>query len=191
MKLLKTSLSAPIPDGVKVAIKARKVTVTGPLGKLERDLSHIHADIRVEDGKVIVESWFVAMKQKSCLKSALSSVVNMMNGVQTKFKKVLRLAYAHFPINLTIVNNGKGCEIRNFLGEKIVRKIDMVGETTKVEKSPDVKDEVWVTGTDIELVGRSAALISQSCLAKNKDIRKFLDGVYVAQYGNTNELKSL
>merc|ERR1719453_2049614 len=103
----------------------------------------------------------------------------MMNGVQTKFKKVLRLAYAHFPINLTITN-----------GEKIVRKIDMVGDS-KVEKSPEVKDEVWVTGTDIELVGRSAALISQSCLAKNKDIRKFLDGVYVASYGNTNELKSL
>ena len=36
---------------------------------------------------MIVESWFVAMKQKSCLKSALSSVVNMMIGVQTKFRK--------------------------------------------------------------------------------------------------------
>merc|ERR1712224_750820 len=149
-----------------------------------------HADIRVEGDKVVVESWFVAMKQKSSLKSALSAVVNMMNGVQTKFKKVLRLAYAHFPINLTVVNNGKGCEIHNFLGEKIVRKIDMIGDS-KVEKSPEVKDEVWVTGTDIELVGRSAALISQSCLAKNKDIRKFLDGVYVASYGNTIEQKAL
>ena len=42
---------------------------------------------RADCAEVIVESWFVAMKQKSCLKSALSSIVNCMNGVQTRFKK--------------------------------------------------------------------------------------------------------
>merc|ERR1712224_1148025 len=67
-----TTMSAPIPEGVTVTIKARKVTVKGPLGELKRDLSHCHADIRVEDGKVVVESWFTATKQKSALKSALS-----------------------------------------------------------------------------------------------------------------------
>merc|ERR1712134_122050 len=76
--------------------------------------------IRVEDGKVVVESWFTATKQKSALKSALSTIVNLMNGVQTKFKKIMRLAYSHFPINVTIEGGGKYCEIRNFLGEKIV-----------------------------------------------------------------------
>merc|ERR1711908_182624 len=161
--------------GVKVSIKARKVTVEGKLGKLFRDLSHINADIRVEGGKVVVESWFTAMKQKSSLKSALASVVNMMNGVQIKYKKMMRLAYSHFPINVTITNGGKGCEIRNF----------------QVEKSKDVKDEIYVEGTDIELVGRSAALINQSCLVKRKDIRKFLDGIYVSSYGTTEEQKSV
>jgi large subunit ribosomal protein L9e len=144
----------------------------------------------VEGGKVIVESWFTAMKQKSSLKSALAAIVNMMNGVQTKYKKHLRLAYSHFPINVTITNGGKGCEIRNFLGEKIVRKIDMLGDT-KVDKSKDVKDEIYVEGTDIDLVGRSAALINQSCLVKRKDIRKFLDGIYVSSYGTTEEQKSV
>merc|ERR1712224_1157418 len=103
-------------------------TVKGPLGTLSRDLTHCHADIRVEDGKVVVESWFTATKQKSALKSALSAVVNLMNGVQIKFKKIMRLACSHFPINVTLENKGKTCEIRNFLGEKIVRKIDMLGD---------------------------------------------------------------
>lgn len=30
---------------------------------------------------------------------------------------------------------------------------------------------------------RSTALIHQQCLVKNKDIRKFLDGVYVSESG--------
>ena len=37
-----------------------------------------------------------------------------------------------------------------------------------------------LTGNDVELVSRSCALIHQSCLVKNKDIRKFLDGIYVS-----------
>ena len=30
----------------------------------------------------------------------------------------------------------------------------------------------------------AGALISQACLVKNKDIRKFLDGTYVSEKGN-------
>merc|ERR1712224_395592 len=127
-------------------------------------------------------------RSRSPLKSALSAVVNLMNGVQTKFKKIMRLAYSHFPINVTIEGGGKTCEIRNFLGEKIVRKIDMLGDC-RVSKT-DTKDDIQVEGTDVELVGRSCALINQSCAFKNKDIRKFLDGIYVAAYGQGEEMKS-
>merc|ERR550514_2519642 len=98
------------------------------------------------------------------LELLLSAVVNLMNGVQQKFKKLMRLAYSHFPINFTITNGGKTCEIRNFLGEKIVRRIDMLGDC-KVAKT-DTKDEIEITGTDVDLVGLSSSLINQSCLVK-------------------------
>jgi large subunit ribosomal protein L9e len=35
----------------------------------------------------------------------------------------------------------------------------------------------------LPLSPRSTALIHQQCLVKNKDIRKFLDGVYVSESG--------
>lgn len=106
----------------------------------------------------------------------------------------MRLVYAHFPINATATKEGKELEIRNFLGEKIVRRVAML-EGVTVTRSEKVKDELIITGNDIELVGRSglpldnfadqdvAAAIHQACLVKGKDIRKFLDGIYVSEKG--------
>jgi len=36
---------------------------------------------------------------------------------------------------------------------------------------------------DTGVVSRSTSLISQQCLVKNKDIRKFLDGIYLSERG--------
>ena len=51
----------------------------------------------------------------------------------------------------------------------------------KVERDPAANTELIVTGNDIENVSKTCALISQSCAVKNKDIRKFLDGIYVSK----------
>jgi large subunit ribosomal protein L9e len=70
-------------------------------------------------------------------------------------------------------------QIRNFLGEKIIREVRM--REGVICKPSGNKDEIIVEGNDIELVSQSAALIHQSTKVKNKDIRKFLDGIYVSE----------
>eukprot|EP00406_Dinophysis_acuminata_P083034 CAMPEP_0179265718 /NCGR_PEP_ID=MMETSP0797-20121207/29047_1 /TAXON_ID=47934 /ORGANISM="Dinophysis acuminata, Strain DAEP01" /LENGTH=52 /DNA_ID=CAMNT_0020973933 /DNA_START=22 /DNA_END=177 /DNA_ORIENTATION=+ len=50
----------------------------------------------------------------------------MFDGVAKRFEYKMRLVYAHFPINANIINNGTTIEIRNFLGEKIVRTVNML-----------------------------------------------------------------
>ena len=92
----------------------------------------------------------------------------------------MRAVYAHFPINCAITEGGSLVEVRNFLGEKFIRKVRM-HEGVKCENSKDQKDELIVTGNSIEAVSQSAALIQQSTTVKNKDIRKFLDGLYVSE----------
>lgn len=44
-------------------------------------------------------------------------------GVTKGYRYKMRLVYAHFPVNVNIEANGKSIEIRNFLGEKRVRRV--------------------------------------------------------------------
>ena len=94
----------------------------------------------------------------------------------------MRFVYAHFPINVSVADNKKSLEISNFLGERITRKVDML-EGVDVTMSAAQKDELVLEGNDIENVSQSAASVRQSVLVKNKDIRKFLDGIYVSEKG--------
>jgi large subunit ribosomal protein L9e len=57
-------------------------------------------------------------------------------------------------------------------------------EGVDIERSDDVKDELILRGNDINCVSQSAANIQQITRVKNKDIRKFLDGVYISERGN-------
>jgi len=129
----------------------------------------------------------------------------------------MKFVYAHFPVNCNIPDDGKWIEIHNFLGEKVVRRVRML-EGVKVTRSTE-KDEIILSGNDLELVSQSgmtssamvhlktkvltlsvflhphsnpnahphfcccspsAANVHQSTLVKDKDIRKFLDGIYVS-----------
>lgn len=85
---------------------------------------------------------------------------------------------------MSISKDSTSIEIRNYLGDKAARSISML-EGVKVAMSKE-KDEILVTGTDIDAVSQSAATIQQSCAAKRLDIRKFLDGVYVSHRGHIN-----
>ena len=94
----------------------------------------------------------------------------------------MRAAYNHFPINITL--GKESVEVRNFLGERKTRKVKML-DGVSIKKSDNVKDELVLEGNDIEKVASSAALLHESCLVKNKDIRKFLDGIVSARHAGS------
>jgi len=188
MRIIKSENFINIPDGVDIKIDARKVTVKGKHGSLVREFKHVPVCIEHLEAqkKLKICIHFSLSKQLASLRTVCSHIQNMINGVTSKFRYEMRLVYAHFPINVSVEDNGKRLEIRNFLGEKVVRIVDMLGDT-KVIKSEQTKDCILLEGTDLELTSRSAALIHQSCLCKRKDIRKFLDGIYVSQSGPITE----
>jgi large subunit ribosomal protein L9e len=187
MRLLAASRTVAIPEGVTVEVKGRKARVVGPRGTLTRDLSHLALDMYItkdEDGQSILKVDCHSGKKIKLaqIRTACSHVQNMITGVTLGFKTMMRLVYAHFPININVTKGGECVEIRNFLGEKRVRVVNMLAGC-KIERSEAVKDELVISGNDIELVNRSAAMVHDICLTKNKDLRKFLDGIYVSGKG--------
>jgi len=183
-----------VPKDVTIEIKARTITVEGPRGKLVKHIKHINMDIRIirpskkaKDGsapvKVKLVVWHGARKHIACLRTVRSLIENMITGVTRGFLYKMRLAYAHFPINALPSDDATSLTIRNFLGEKLVREVKMLPGVT-VAESKALKDELLISGNDIENVSQSAASIHTACLVKGKDIRKFLDGIYVSERTN-------
>jgi large subunit ribosomal protein L9e len=129
---------------------------------------------------VRVDLWFATRKQLACVRTVCSHIENMFIGVTQGFFYKMRFVYSHFPINVTLTDNY--VEIRNFLGEKRVRKIKVL-DGVKYIRSANVKDEIELTGNDIAAVSLMAAQIQQATNIRNKDLRKFLDGIYVSEKG--------
>jgi len=174
-----------IPSNVEIVVKSRLITVTGPRGTLTKNVRHVDMDIRVLKGKttkVTLAVWQGGRKHVACLRTIRSLIHNMVIGVTKGFRYKMRTVYAHFPINCIIQDNGHAVEIRNFLGEKIVRHVNML-DGVDVAESKAQKDELILEGNDIDNVSQSAASIQGICRVRNKDIRKFLDGIYVSDRG--------
>ena len=66
----------------------------------------------------------------------------------------MRSVYAHFPINCVTSEANSVIEIRNFLGEKYIRKVKMM-EGVTVVNSTTLKDELILQGNDLEAVSQS------------------------------------
>ena len=98
----------------------------------------------------------------------------MIIGVTKGYLYKMRYVYAHFPINVNMEKNEAErweVEIRNFIGEKIIRRVEM-RDGVHVVASKNVKDQLEVSGNSLEDVSQSAADIQQVCRVRNKDIRK-------------------
>jgi len=186
MRTIYSSRTLAVPEGVTVAIKTRVVTVTGPRGTLSRSFGHQAIDLLLEkNGRLIrAELWFGNRKSIACIRTVLTHIRNMMTGVTKGYLYKMRLVYNHFPISLTMEKAGKEVQIRNFLGEKEVRIIDMIDEVVCKRSEDGTKDEIIVSGNNLDAVSQSAANIQQSIRVCDKDIRKYLDGCYVSWKGH-------
>eukprot|EP00742_Colponemidia_sp_Colp-10_P005634 GILJ01006022.1.p1 GENE.GILJ01006022.1~~GILJ01006022.1.p1 ORF type:complete len:201 (+),score=43.95 GILJ01006022.1:34-603(+) len=185
---VKTQNRFDIPEGVTVAIKNRIVTVKGKRGTLTKDLSHLKLDFSISPKlkTVTVTRWFGYKLDNATINTAISHIRNMCTGVTAGFRFKLRFASAHFPINVSVEKDV--VEIRNFLGEKRVRR-QPIPSWLKVYRTDvaKTKDELVVEGIDLEEVSKYCALMHGECAVKNKDIRKFLDGIYVQTKTNIEE----
>ena len=121
----------------------------GPRGELTKNFRHSALDIQVSKkvnkktnvakSRVSVRMWQSYRKQKCQVNSVASQIRNMIRGVTTGYKFKMVLAYAHFPIIINLLDKGLGIEIKNFLGEKIIRTIKCLPGVTITRNEAEEK----------------------------------------------------
>ncbi|KAJ3223085.1 hypothetical protein HDU78_011417, partial [Chytriomyces hyalinus] len=184
MKSIVVEKDLIVPENVTVDIKARKVRVTGPRGTILKAFNHVDFEcLKSGPKKYTIKVWQAGRKHSACIRTITSRIENMITGVTKGFEYKMRFVYAHFPINVNISDDAKNVEVRNFVGQKVIMKVAML-EGVTVSHSTGQKDEITLIGNDIDHVSQSAAQIQQSTRVRNKDIRKFLDGIYVSEKGH-------
>ncbi|EPR78688.1 60S ribosomal protein L9 [Spraguea lophii 42_110] len=176
-----------IPEGCKVEVVNKKVTVTGPKGTVSKDFSHIFVFIDIHEENVRCRLWNCRKQERSKLITCSKLIKNMIDGSMSGYFYELKAAYKHFPITFEIKENGKLLIVKNFLGQKWAREFKMIGDT--IIKQGVTKDHLILEGISKEDVSQTAGLIQNNCLPKNLDRRIFQDGVYIATKGLIEEVK--
>jgi len=154
MRTIKASRSLAVPAGVTVSINTRVVRVKGPRGVLVRDFGYQQIELILEKGgkSIRAELWFGDRKALACIRTTLSHIKNMIIGVTKGYLFKMRMVYNHFPISVNIEKAGKLVEVRNFLGEKRVRVVPMLGDVTCARSTDGTKDEIILSGSDLDHV---------------------------------------
>lgn len=134
----------PVPQGVDVQINGSNVLVTGPKGKLEKEL-HRDMMIKLEEGNLVVERPSDAKDHRSLHGLTRTLLSNMVEGVTKGFQR-----------NLELVGVGYRAAKQ---GDKLVLT---VGYSHPVEMDPPAGVEIEVPApTKIAIKGHDKQVVGQ------------------------------
>ena len=138
-----------VPAGVEVTVNGNVVTVKGPKGQLEQEISK-NLTVEVKEGEVVVTRPTDNREDRSQHGLARTLINNMIIGVTQGFEKKMQL------IGVGYKAEKKGNTLVMQLGySHPVEMVDPEGITTEVPNAT----EVIVRGADKALVGNYAANI--------------------------------
>jgi large subunit ribosomal protein L6 len=169
----------------QVSVDDKTITVKGPKGTLTRSFPEPQTSIKIEGNQVYVGTGISRKRARALVGTVIAHLRNMMLGVRLGYEYEMKIVYSHFPI--TVELKDKTMIIKNFIGERGVRKARVVGDV----QIRTTEDEIFISGIDIEHVSQSAANIQQACKIRDKDRRVFMDGIYVIRKTKGDKIKSI
>jgi len=170
------------PEGVQIEVhKDNKLSLKANGQSLERTFKSHRINFELK-GRSLAVVGKPANKSTYVLQQTfISHIKNMVEGLLYGYKYDLRILYSHFPMTATVDKDK--VLVKNFLGEKFPRKVSIRGNA-KVEVKGQ---EITVSGNNKEDVGQTASNLEQATKVRGKDIRRYQDGIYIVNFGNTKE----
>ncbi|OIO24531.1 50S ribosomal protein L6 [Candidatus Micrarchaeota archaeon CG1_02_55_22] len=165
-----------IPEGITLNVEGNMLVVKGPKGGIKKVFDNETVNVTIKDGEVTFSTPLKARRKvNAAVNTVRAHVRNMFEGASNGYVQKLSVIYSHFPI--TVEAKPGEVLIKNFLGEKSVRRARVMG-SVKVEVK---KQDITVSGSDKEEVGQTAANMHLATRIVGRDNRKFQDGIYLVQ----------
>ena len=164
-----------IPDDIESSVENNRVILRFNNKENFRRFNFYGIELKKDGNEILIESKRANKKELKIVFSTISHIKNMIKGLKDGFEYKLEIAFVHFPINIEYDKANHKLIIKNFLGEKKNR----IAETL-----PDVdveinKNIILLKSHNIESAGQTAANIEKATHVKNRDRRKFQDGIYI------------
>ena len=142
----------PMPSGVKIDIQDTKVVITGPKGKLEREIRP-EISIKEEDGNLVLATRDES-KTSMAMKGLTRSLVNnMVVGVETGFQKKLIVEGVGYRMSV----EGSALTLNVGYSNPVKFKLPAGVTATMVDKA----NIVMLESIDKELLGLTAAKVRE------------------------------
>lgn len=162
-----------IPEGLEVKIEDGEVIVKGPKGEVTREFNFENLSVEKKEDKIKIGNEKSTKKEKRMMNTIAARLRNMIKGVQEPFEYKLKVTSSHFPISVKI--EGNEAIIKNFLGEKIPRKLNIPeGVEVKIDR-----DIISIVSCNKESAGQAAANFEVATKIKGRDKRIFQDGIWI------------
>lgn len=162
-----------IPGGVDISVKKNVVEVSGAEGKVSKKMNLGNVSVEKKDGKLVIGSETATKNDKRAINTARAHIKNMIHGIQKKFEYHLKVVHSHFPMTVEI--NGREGIIKNFLGEKVPRKLH-IPEGADVKISGNL---ITITSANKEIAGQASANFERATQISLRDRRVFQDGIFI------------
>lgn len=162
-----------IPGGVDAKLDDGVLTLKSAKNEASKKLTSEKIKLVLEGNKLKLTAKKSSKKEKKLIGSFKAHIKNLIDGIREPHAYKLKICSGHFPMNVSVAGNE--LIVKNFLGEKIPRKLKLKkGASVKVEGS-----EIAVESANKELAGQVAADIEQLTKRPNYDPRIFQDGIYI------------
>lgn len=162
-----------LPKEIDAEMHENKLTLKGKGGENSRKFNLGKINLEKKDGKIILSCDKATKREKRMINTSSAHIKNMIQGAQKKFEYKLKICSSHFPMTVKI--DGNKAIIKNFLGEKVDRKVELPKNAeVKVDK-----EIITILSADKELAGQAAANLEKVTKIKGRDRRIFQDGIYI------------
>ena len=174
MKLFRKEIE--IPESTAIEIEDGEIRARGTFGEVKRTLSYPLIEITKKENKIILSSRKQTKTVKMFMNTYKAHIQNMIKGINEPFTYQLKICSGHFPRVVTMEN--RRIVIKNFLGEKIPRKTQVIPPEVNLKIEGDL---ITITSPDKESAGCVASDIEQATRITGKDRRRFQDGIFLVE----------